>query len=137
VFSCAKHLAVFRIREMPGTVGAMCLHVLIVALAAALLHLAPEASAARNFPPQAKRGEITAHKYPYYTIDKKTKRLAAGGKIYNEQNMIVMPVSVAVKKLQVMYTLDTRGELSAIWLLTPAEAARYKKPKSAKKTDGA
>ena len=85
--------------------------------------------AARNFPQSAQRGELTAHQYPYYLIDKKTWRLAVGGKIYNHQNMIIMPVSLQAQKAQIMYSLDVNGELSAIWLLTPAEAARYPKAK--------
>jgi hypothetical protein len=94
------------------------------------------AHAERHFPQTARRGEITAHNYPYYTIDKKTRRLAAGGKIYNEHNMIIMPASLQRQKSQVMYAMDFRGELGSIWLLTPAEAAKYKQstpaPKPAK-----
>jgi hypothetical protein len=96
-------------------------------VAAALTAL--EARAERNFPAKAQRGEISAHRYPYYTIDKKVRRLAVGGKIYNEHNMIVMPASVQTQKLQVMYLLDVNGDLAAIWLLTPAEAAKYRKSK--------
>ncbi|HWQ39290.1 MAG TPA: hypothetical protein VNM24_11895 [Burkholderiales bacterium] len=97
-------------------------------LAAAVL-TALEAGADRNFPAKAQRGEISAHRYPYYTIDKQVRRLAVGGKIYNEHNMIVMPAAVQTQKLQVMYLLDANGELAAIWLLTPAEAAKYRRSK--------
>jgi hypothetical protein len=85
--------------------------------------------AARNFPQGAQRGELTAHQYPYYTIDKKTRRLAVGGKIYNHHNLIIMSVSLQAQKAEIMYSLDTNGQLSAIWLLTPSEAARYPKAK--------
>ncbi|MGH8631956.1 MAG: hypothetical protein ACREU7_14510 [Burkholderiales bacterium] len=99
------------------------------ALLTAALLLPLGALAARNFPQSAQRGELTAHQYPYYTIDKKTRRLAVGGKIYNHHNMIIMPVSLQAQKAQVMYSLDINGNLSAIWLLTAAEAAKYPKPK--------
>lgn len=91
--------------------------------------------AARNFPQAAQRGELTAHQYPYYTIDKKTRRLAVGGKIYNQHNMIIMPVSLQGQKAEVMYSLDTSGSLSAIWLLTATEAAKYPRPKQAPKPE--
>jgi hypothetical protein len=88
--------------------------------------------AARNFPQSAQRGELTAHQYPYYIIDKKTLRLAVGGKIYNHHNMIIMPVSLQAQKAEIMYSLDFNGQLSAIWLLTGEEAAKYPKPKQPK-----
>jgi len=37
-------------------------------------------------------------------------------------------VSLQTQKAPVMYTLDANGELSAIWLLTDTEAARYPAP---------
>jgi hypothetical protein len=85
--------------------------------------------AERNFPQNARRGDVTAHQYPNYTIDEKTRRLAVGGKIYNEHNRIIMPVSLSTQKLAVMYVLDPRGEISKMWLLTVAEASRYKPTK--------
>jgi hypothetical protein len=88
-----------------------------------------DSHAQRNFPQTAKRGELTAHQYPYYTIDKKTRRLAVGGKIYNHHNMIIMPVSLQAQKAQIMYLLGMSGDLAAIWLLTPAEAAKHPIPK--------
>lgn len=41
--------------------------------------------------------------------------------------MIIMPASLQKPKAEVMYRLDFRGELSAIWLLTPEEAVRIPK----------
>ncbi len=98
----------------------------VLGLLASLLWMSPP-SAARDFPQQAKRGTITAHQYPQYRIGSSTYRLAAGGRIYNEQNMIIMPASLQKPKAEVMYRLDFRGELSAIWLLTPEEAVRIPK----------
>ena len=87
------------------------------------------ADAARTFPANAQRGEVKAHQYPYYTIGKVTYRMGAGGRIYNEHNMIVMPASVLQKTAHVMYTVDLGGNLHRMWLLTPAEAAIHKLPK--------
>ncbi|HUF19597.1 MAG TPA: hypothetical protein VMP00_02475 [Burkholderiales bacterium] len=100
---------------------------LIAGLTAMLISVS---DAARTFPANAQRGEIKAHQYPYYTIGKVTYRMGAGGRIYNEQNMIVMPASVLQNTAHVMYTVDLGGNLHRMWLLTPAEAAIHKLPKS-------
>ena len=94
------------------------------------------AAAVREFPQDARRGTIESHEYPYYRIDKKTYRLAAGGRIFNEQNLIIVPVSLPRDKAEIMYRLDTRGELFAIWLLTREEAALNPKRPSAPATGG-
>ncbi|HZP91277.1 MAG TPA: hypothetical protein VFB20_00125 [Burkholderiales bacterium] len=99
-----------------------------VTLSIGLLFALP-AGAERNFPPNAQRGEIQAQQYPYYLISQKTYQIAAGGRIYNEQNLIVMPASLPAQTLQVMYMLDFMGQISKIWLLTPEEAKKYPKPK--------
>jgi hypothetical protein len=93
----------------------------VLGLLASLLWLAP-AEAVREFPQDALRGTIDSHEYPYYRIDKKTYRMSAGGRIFNEHNLIIVPVSLPGGKVEVMYRLDTRGELFAIWLLTREEA---------------
>ena len=85
------------------------------------------AEAARNFPQNAKRGTITEHQYPHYKIGASTYRIAAGGRIIDQHNRIIMPASF-YGKAEVMYRLDNRGELSVIWLLTREEAALYAKP---------
>ncbi len=91
---------------------------------------ATSAIAERSFPPGAKRGELKAHEYPRYQIGKAIYRISAGGRIFNEQNMIIMPVSLQRQTAQVMYLIDMNGNLSALWLLTREEAARYPLPKS-------
>jgi len=94
----------------------------VFGLLASLLWLGP-AGAAREFPQEARRGTIDSHQYPIYRIDSKTYRMSAGGRIYNEQNLIITPVSLPKRKAEVMYRLDMRGELAAIWLLTREEVA--------------
>lgn len=94
----------------------------------AVLTLCATATFARDFPRDARRGTITAHAYPNYRIGTVTYRLAVGGRIFNQQNLIIMPASLPRRAAEVMFRLDSSGELSAIWLLTPEEAARYPKP---------
>lgn len=96
---------------------------------ALLLLTAASAMAERSFPPAAKRGELKAHEYPRYQIGKAIYRISAGGRIFNEMNMIIMPVSLQKQKAQVMYLIDMNGNLSALWLLTQAEASKYPLPK--------
>ena len=98
-----------------------------ITLLIALLFYWPAAEAARNFPENARRGTITEHQYPIYKIDSEIYRIAAGGRILNQQNLIIMPASFH-GPAEVMYRLDNRGELSVIWLLTREEAALFPKP---------
>lgn len=107
----------------------------ILLFACLAMMLMPAANAVRQFPAHAQRGEINAHQYPYYTIGKTTYRMGAAGKIFNEQNMIVMPASVQKKTAHVMYTVDLGGNLHRVWLLTPAEAKFYQMPKKSAKSD--
>lgn len=104
-------------------VAPVCAIVLIVGL----LLCALEAQAARNFPQDARRGTITEHQYPVYRINKSNLRIAAGGRIYDQHNRIIMPASF-YGAAEVMYKLDLNGDLSIIWILTREEALRYKKP---------
>ena len=93
---------------------------------AAILVLAgaTQAFAERTFPEQAKRGELKAYEYPSMKIGDDVYRLSAGSRIFNQQNLIIMPASLLVQTAPVMYLLDTSGDLSRIWLLTGEEAER-------------
>lgn len=79
----------------------------------------------RGFPADAMRGMLEAHEYPHYKIGKITYRIAAGGRIRDQQNRIVMPASLASKKADVIYRVDINGQLSAIWLLSADEIKRF------------
>ena len=58
-------------------------------------------------------------------IGDKTLRLAPGGRIFNQQNLIMMPASLQSQTAQIMYTTDMNGDLSRVWLLNAEEAVRY------------
>jgi hypothetical protein len=98
---------------------------------AAILVLAgaTQAFAERNFPEQAKRGELKAYEYPMMKIGDHVYRLSPGSRIFNQRNLIIMPASLRVQTAPVMYMLDMSGDLSRIWLLTGDEAARLPAPK--------
>jgi len=99
----------------------------LLGLLAGLLWM-PAAAIARDFPQDAKRATLQWHHYPQYRIGSTTYRLTTGGRIYNEQNLVIMPVSLQAQKAEVMYRTDTKGELTTIWLLTPEEANLIPKP---------
>jgi hypothetical protein len=100
----------------------------IVALVLALV-CGTQACAERNFPEQAKRGDLKAYEYPLMKIGDQIYRLAVGGRILNQQNRIIMPASLQVNTAPIMYMLDTSGYLSRIWLLTEDEAVQHPPPK--------
>ena len=87
---------------------------------------APSAALDRLFPPNASRGELKAHQYPLYKIGNRTYRMSPGGRIFSQQNLIMMPASLQQQAGQIMYAVDINGQLSAIWILTPEEARKYK-----------
>jgi len=80
--------------------------------------------AERNFPQDAKRGEMKAFQYPYMKIGGKKLHMSAGSRIYNEQNLIIMPSSLQKQTAQIMFSTDIGGEISEVWLLTAEEAKK-------------
>ncbi len=99
----------------------------LIARLASMLALvwATQACAERNFPEQARRGDLNAYAYPSMKIGDNVFRLAAGSRMFNQQNLIIMPASLQIQTAPVMYMLDTSGDLSRIWLLTDDEAAQH------------
>ncbi len=97
----------------------------ILGLAACMLSAA--AWPQRQLPQDARFGEMTRFAYPQVVISKRTFHMAPGARIYNQQNLIIMPVAMP-PRANVLFEVDTAGHLSGIWLLTAQEAARYKKP---------
>ena len=99
---------------------------ILIFLLASMLTLvcATQAGAERVFPEKAKRGDMKAYEYPSMKIDDNIYRLSPGSRIFNQQNLIIMPASLQVQTAPVMYMLDMSGDLSRVWLLTGEEAAR-------------
>ena len=62
-------------------------------------------------------------------IGDKIYRLAPGSRIFNQQNLIIMPAALQTQSAPVMYILDMGGDLSRIWLLTRDEAAQHPLPR--------
>jgi len=60
--------------------------------------------------------------YPEITIDGKTRRLSAGARIWNRNNMIEMPAYLRGSELPVNYTENAQGDIDRVWILTEKEA---------------
>jgi len=102
---------------------------LVLALAAAAL--APMTASAqdnqarqRNFPQNALRGTILFGNPPAIQLNGDATSMAAGYRIHGPDNLIVMSSQLVGFKGAVDYTTDVQGQVSEVWLLTPAESAR-------------
>lgn len=78
----------------------------------------------RPFPAIAKRGVLDMGPFPEIVLNGKARRLSAGGRIFNQQNLIQMPASVTGSNLVVNYTEDFQGNVDRVWLLNEREAAQ-------------
>jgi hypothetical protein len=100
---------------------------LLTVLGLASAALSPAAWPERLLPRNAHFGEMTRFAYPLVTISTRILHMSPGARIYNQQNLMIMP-SAMPPRAKVMFTLDTAGDLSGLWLLTAQEAARYRLP---------
>jgi len=51
-------------------------------------------------------------------------QLAAGAVIRDQQNLIIVPVTIPRRGAWAAYKLDRDGQIFRVWLLTPDELAR-------------
>ena len=77
--------------------------------------------AQRQLPQDAKYVKRAEFNYPFVKLGKQLLRLSVGSRIYNEQNLIIMPTT-APATADVVYKPDLNGEISQIWILTPEES---------------
>lgn len=104
--------------------------VLPVAVAIAVA-LPAAAQVKREFPPTALRGEVVFVSPPDVTLNGAPARLAPGARIRGENNLLVMPASLAGHKRVVHYTVEaTTGLLMDVWLLRADELANEPWPTS-------
>ena len=82
----------------------------------------------RNFPADALRGDFMVVVPPEILINRQPARLAPGARIRGADNMLLMSAAIVQQRLLVNYTVDTLGMVRDIWVLTPAEAARWPWP---------
>jgi len=82
--------------------------------------LPASAQGARNFPQAARPGRFAMRVFPEAALDGQPVRLAAGARIYDQRNMIVMPASLS-GSFDALVERDPVGDISRVWLLTPEE----------------
>ena len=64
-------------------------------------------------------GTMSAGQLPMVTIDGQTKRLAPGARIFGANNATITP-NLVPPNSRVRYRLDSNGQVSQVWLLSPA-----------------
>ena len=93
------------------------------ATATAALSLPAHAQAlSRPFPKEALRGTLVMTQPPYLTMDDREGRLSPGARIRNTNNNVVRPASLVQQPQVVNYTIDGRGQVRDVWILTAEEA---------------
>jgi len=88
----------------------------------------PAAAFERPFPPHAKRGKMTPAPYPDIVINGKARRMTPASRIFNEDNLIVMPASLRGSNIVVNYAEDGDGDIERIWILDAFEARQTPPP---------
>jgi hypothetical protein len=75
-------------------------------------------------PQDSTRGYIRHVEQMAVTVDDKAMQLAVGALIRDQQNLIIVPVSIPRGGAWAAYNLDRDGQILRVWLLTPEELAR-------------
>ena len=76
----------------------------------------------RTFPAKALRGSMVVVQPPLVAMDDRPTRFAPGVRILDASNKLVRPATLVNQQLTVNYTLDLRGQVHQVWLLSAAEA---------------
>jgi len=98
-------------------------------LAFVLALLAAPAVAQLRVPPipaEAQRGVIRHLKEMAVAVDERPVQLAPGAQIRDQQNLIIVPMSIPSGGAAADYILNADGTLFRAWLLTPQELAQPK-----------
>ena len=75
-------------------------------------------------PQDSRRGYVRHVEEMAVTVDDKAMQLAAGAVIRDQQNLIIVPVTIPRGGAWAAYKLDRDGQIFRVWLLTPDELAR-------------
>ena len=103
-------------------------HAAYLALLPALLLATAVVAQTRTspIPENSRRGYIRHVEEMAVIVDDKAMQLAAGATIRNQQNLIVVPVTIPREGAWADYVMDNDGQILRVWLLTPDELARPK-----------
>ncbi len=81
----------------------------------------------RNFPANAKRGEMNVVAPPMITMNGQPDRLSPGARIQNMNRMLVLTGSLVNQPVVVNYTRDNLGQVQQVWILN-SEEVKQKRP---------
>ena len=124
-------------QEKPRSGAARALRLYLKVLAALLasvlvgLAAAPARAQIRRIPEDARLATLKLGVFPDAELNGKAVKLGPGVRIYNQDNIIVVPSTVKDARLVVAYVTGSLGEVVAAWILKDAEyqqiRARQKK----------
>jgi len=93
----------------------------LIAISLATLTLSA-AAFERTFPAGALRGNMTITAYPIIVMDGNNLRLSPGSRIWSQNHLTQIPVSLGNSSYLVNYTLNVQGDVDRVWILTKDEA---------------
>lgn len=76
----------------------------------------------RNFPTNAKRGELSITRLADLVINGKVKLTTPATRMYSEDGMLITSSTLNAVKAPVNYTENEFGEIETLWLLSAEEA---------------
>ncbi len=92
----------------------------VLALLAALALSTSVWAQTRKFPDQSKLGWLAVSVFPIASIDGNPARFAAGGRIFDTNNRLMIPATLR-GSVAVRYELDQAGQIRRAWILQQAE----------------
>ncbi|QRX81194.1 hypothetical protein [Glaciimonas sp. PAMC28666] len=84
----------------------------------------PAAAFDRTFPQTTLRGNMAITAYPAIVIGKANLRLSPGSRIWGQNNLTQIPVSLGDSIYLVNYTQNSDGDVDRVWILTTDEASQ-------------
>ncbi len=85
----------------------------------------------RSFPEKARLARLEMRLFPEALLDGESVRLAAGVRIHDANNRIVMPASLSGTH-DVLVDDDASGQIARIWILTHDELAAARERKNSR-----
>lgn len=89
-----------------------------------VLAVLPAHAFERPFPQNVQRGTLSPAPHPEIVLNGRLRHLAAGARIWNQDNLIEMPASLRGNDLPVNYTENAEGEIDRVWILNADEASQ-------------
>jgi hypothetical protein len=112
--------AVRVLRLLAQVLAALLLSVLVAVAAA------PAQAQVRTIPPNAKLATLKLGVFPDAELNGKAVKLGPGTRIYNQDNIIVVPSTLMGVKAVVAYVTGSLGEVVAVWILKDAEIGQLR-----------